>query len=268
MQERLIRILKEHILRALVKRDDTTNIFDGLVSLMQSDWDTAPTNMQEMRASKNTKVKGDLFEHFCVLYFQHCYKPRPTNVWLLRDIPDNILEHLSMSKADLGIDIILEYKGENDDDDLGNIDPSENRYAAVQVKFRKQNRYKRYSGVGWKQLATFYGLVNKTGPYIKHIVITNASYVRHIGKKTDLDYSICLKRLQAIPISKWHQMSFIDGGRSVSGKTEEVLLTEEEEVVVVSKKKKVKPKRLDPSTENPSDLDDLRQRRLAFYQNM
>jgi hypothetical protein len=44
-----------------------------------------------MRNRDNKKIRGDIFEEFCVLYLQHVKKyPR---VWLLKDVPDDIIEN-------------------------------------------------------------------------------------------------------------------------------------------------------------------------------
>ena len=53
---------------------------------------------------------------------------------------------------------------------------------------------------------SFYALVYRTGPYEKHIVMTNVDCVRHVGKKTAKDKSICLKKLQKINFSNWFDM--------------------------------------------------------------
>lgn len=134
-------------------------------------------SIQEIRLFSNKKYKGDLFEDFCYLYL----KARYSYVWLLKDVPEDILTKLRLRKQDFGIDIICMDKA--------------SRYYAVQCKFRKMRRDKNW--IPWKELATFYALASRTGPeavgYHKHIVMTNVLCVRHISKKTKQDYSICRK---------------------------------------------------------------------------
>jgi len=60
--------------------------------------------------------------------------------------------------------------------------------------------------VTWKALSTFYALCLRTGPWEKYIVMTNCSYVRHQGKKSPKDVSICLKKLQGMTKTQWTAM--------------------------------------------------------------
>lgn len=243
MKDELLRMTKQYIVGALC-RDE--NIFDGFIKLIQTNWDGPCKTIQDIRAGKNTKAKGDLFEHFAYLYFKELYvfgKEHPINVWLLKDAPADVLEYLGLDTGDLGIDIILEFSGR--------------QFAAVQVKYRKPNKYKPVYGIGWKQLATFYALVNRTGPYVKHIVITNAHYVRHVGKKGPKDQTIALKKLHGLSKSDWSSLAGMTG-YTLSG-------TLPEEVVVAAKKPRKKTYRLDPGVEKPSTVDDLRAKRLAYF---
>ena len=66
--------------------------------------------------------------------------------------------------------------------DLLGID-DEDRYYAIQAKYRKRPNSEKKISITWKQLSTFYALCLNSGPYHKHIIITTADYVRHIGKK-------------------------------------------------------------------------------------
>jgi len=197
----LLRLLRSHITRALIQHysNPSYNIFDGLVQLLQSNWDTSPTTIAEIRQTKNTKAKGDLFEHFALLYFQHCYHSA-TNVWLLNDAPQSVLDLLGLRRNDLGIDLILKHTG------------PKNTFSAIQVKYRKPPTYKSTWGVSWKDLSTFYALVNRTGPYHKHIVFTNSHWARHVGgRKTKTDQSICIGTLRKISIEQWQAMAALKG---------------------------------------------------------
>ncbi len=180
------------ILSSRKSTDALATIFDKFIELCQKHYDKPATNMIELRNKRNKKERGDIFECFCVYYMKYVYfDDTSCNVWLLADIPDEIRERLNLQKNDCGIDIIAE---------------SNDKFYAVQAKYRKKNKYKMYSGLTWKQMSTFYGLVSKTGPYVKHIIITNANYARHIGRKTKKDQSICLKTLQKIKYQQWLKM--------------------------------------------------------------
>lgn len=207
MREDCLQILRQYIISALIKyaTDPSKNIFDGLVSLMQTNWSQSSKNMIELRQAQKTKEKGDLFEHFAFLYFKHCFvykHKKPNNIWLLEDLPSDIALKLGLKHHDLGIDLIIEF-------DSG-------EYAAIQAKYRKPNHYKPYAGLSWKDLSTFYALVNRTGPYIKHIVITNANYARHIGHKEEKDLSLCIGTLRNISIDDWHKMAQMETNTTIS----------------------------------------------------
>jgi RNA:NAD 2'-phosphotransferase (TPT1/KptA family) len=96
----------------------------------------------------------------------------------------------------MGIDIICEKAG---------------RYTAVQCKYKKHTGYKSKTIVTWKQLSTFYALCMRTGPWEKYIVMTNCDYVRHMGKKTSKDLSICLRTFRKITKEQWAQMCELKG---------------------------------------------------------
>ena len=146
-----------------------------------------------MRTRDNKKVRGDVFEDFCVKYLKHVRKL--DNVWLLKDVPDELLTKLSLKRPDVGIDIIAEHQ---------------NKYYAAQCKYKKHVSLKK-NVVTWKQLSTFYALVLRTGPWAQYIVMTNCDYCRHMGKKTGKDVSICLKTFQNITQEQWVQMCQLEG---------------------------------------------------------
>jgi predicted helicase len=61
-----------------------------------------------MRTRDNKKIRGDVFEEFCVLYLK--YARNYTNVWRLEDVPEHILGGLGLKRPDMGIDIVAERK--------------------------------------------------------------------------------------------------------------------------------------------------------------
>jgi predicted helicase len=164
-----------------------TNLWDEFEAECRRFYDAPAHSFVEMRTRDNKKIRGDIFEDFCVVYLQ---KVRGyTNVWRLQDVPDDILEKLSVARRDFGIDIIAEKDG---------------KYTAIQCKYKKQTG--KTNIVTWKALSTFYALCMRTGPWDKYIVMTNCTYVRHMGKKTPKDLSICLRTLCKITKEQWTQM--------------------------------------------------------------
>jgi hypothetical protein len=81
--------------------------------------------------------------------------------------------------------------------------------------------------VTWSQLSTFYALVLRTGPWETYIVMTNCDYVRHMGKKTSKDLSLCLKTLQKITSDQWTRMCGLEGHRLVEAPAPKVLTPEQ-----------------------------------------
>jgi hypothetical protein len=51
----------------------------------------------------------------------------------------------------------------------------------------------------------------RTGPWEKYVVMTNCSFVRHMGKKSKKDLSICLRTLQGISKEQWISMCGVEG---------------------------------------------------------
>jgi hypothetical protein len=113
-------------------------------------------------------------------------------VWFLKDLPKDIKKKLSLDNQDLGIDLVA-------------WNPKIEKYYAVQAKYRKPNQ-KSKTVLGWKQLSTFLVLASRTGPWERHIVFTNADYVRHAGKKNSKDWSMCLGTMRGIKRHQWEAM--------------------------------------------------------------
>ena len=148
-----------------------------------------------MRTRNNKKIRGDIFEIFCVLYLTHV-KQYP-NVWRLEDVPINILLKLKLKRRDMGIDIIVEDKLET------------NKYYAVQCKYTK--RLQRMNMVTWRSLSTFYAMCLRTGPWDKYIVMTNCDGIKHEGVRTSKDISICYNTFRNITKEDWTKMCEIHG---------------------------------------------------------
>lgn len=187
------------------------NLFDEFLKECQSFYDKPAHSLLELKQRKNTKIKGDIFEEFSVLYLKHVKKYN--NVWLLKDVPDEILVTLNMKRRDMGIDLIVEH---NED------------FYAVQCKYKKGCTFKK-NILSWKQLSTFYALCMRTGPFKKYIIMTNCDYTRHQGDKTEKDLSICLKSFQNITKDEWLLMCNKVGEKINDEKLVEAIQIDEKE---------------------------------------
>ena len=233
-----------------------TNLFDEFILECQKWYEMPAHSFSEMRMRDNKKVRWDIFEEFCVLYLKYVkgYK----NVWLLKDVPDAILDKLTLKRRDMGIDIIVE--------------TSDEKYVAVQCKYKKHTGCK-LNILSWRALSTFYALCLRTGPWDKYIIMTNCVYTRHQGKKTSQDVSYCLKTLQNITKDEWLRMCNVSGVKIVSEEqldeekaVEKIEVKVEEVKKVVVKKVKAKPKIKPNSTTIiiPSK-EEIRALRTSFY---
>ncbi|VVU95361.1 Restriction endonuclease [seawater metagenome] len=178
--------LKEELGKVISKPN--VNLADELIYICQNYFDKPVHNMTDLK-KKNQKLKGDIFECFCLLYMKYVYKLE--KIWLLHETPEDVLLKVGLKRKDMGIDLIGQ-------DKIGD-------YYAIQAKYRKRNKNKKTT-ITWKQLSTFYALVLKTGPFKKHIVFTNADSARHVGNKTDKDLTITYNRLNKITHFEWLQM--------------------------------------------------------------
>lgn len=242
MQDTINTQLESYISSCLSESYQSThssyNIFDNFITRCQLYYDRPAHSIGEIKLKLNKRLKGDIFEHFCYKYMLFCYKDI-TQVWFLKDLPQDICLKLNLKNHDLGIDLVA-------------IDKY-NRYYAIQAKYRKKNQYKPITVVGWKELSTFYGIVTKTGPYFKHIVITNANYIRHIGVKTKKDQSICYGTLKNIKSDQWLSMTNQKGNVLDSEPS-----NSETEIPKITFKKKSKI----------LSTEELRLKRLQFFDNL
>lgn len=168
------------------------NLFLSFV-LFCAKWYNKPANsLTEIRNRDNKKIRGDIFEEFCVLYLK--YVKNYDEVYLLSDVSNEMLNELSLRRQDMGIDIIVKHEG---------------KFYAVQCKYRKHEE--KITTVTWKQLSTFYALCLRTGPWEKYVVMTNANYVKREGRKTEKDLSICFAGFSGIKKDQWLKMCGVTG---------------------------------------------------------
>jgi len=162
-----------------------TNRFDTFIEECKRWYSKPAHSLTELRSRDNKKIRGDIFEEFCVLFLKmKGYK----QVWRLQDVPEEILTKLSLKRRDMGIDIICEKDG---------------GYSAVQCKYKSPSGKR--MGITWKTLSTFYAYAMRSGPWDKYIVMTNCHYTSRVGK-SEKDLSICLNSFQAINTEEWFSM--------------------------------------------------------------
>lgn len=172
----------KHTLSILLAKD--TNVFLGLVEAIEQYYSRPVSTMLEMRARDNKKAKGDVWEAICKEWLIAC--GRYEAVYLLHEVPDAIRESHKVKRVDNGIDIVAKTK---------------TGYVAVQCKYRKKGK------VPWTTLSTFVGLCAVTGPWEKHVVITNCSGVTRRIPRGPKDASICLGTFKATKREVWLKMA-------------------------------------------------------------
>lgn len=189
METTIEKIIQQNIIKSYENKE---NIFNLVIKDIEKWYDRPAHDLVELRLKESKKAKGDHFELLCQLYLETHDKYNFKNVWLLHEVPTEILNKLSMKRKDFGIDLVCQTNSD--------------KFIAVQAKYRKIGR-KKSNVITWKMLSTFYALCLKTGPWEKYIVITNADYVTHMGKKTKKDQSICIGTWKKIKTETWLKMA-------------------------------------------------------------
>ena len=196
----LIKFIHDHFLRMTtttvqlliqiaLQAPSSQNTFDVLMNLIRDHRDTPAHTIQDLK-DKNNKLVGDLFERWCVLYLTL----KGYEAYLLSELPRERKDALKLKTRDVGIDIVA-YK--------------DSKVIAVQCKYRSPtvDQYRRtVHRVPWKDVSTFIALCSTTGPYDKHLVMTNADYVTRYGHKSDKDSTWAKKTFQSTSREDWMTM--------------------------------------------------------------
>jgi hypothetical protein len=174
----------EEIIQKWIKTsiDNNKNVFQFICEKIDELKNIPATNIGDLK-NKNTKLIGDYFEVFITIYLKYLNY----QVYLLKDVPNELLLNLKLERKDMGIDIIAEKDGE---------------YYAVQCKY-KSNKNKKYTAVSWKELSTFYSLCMRSGPWKKLIVCTSASFIRIQGDKKETDLLLTKTLFENIDLVDW-----------------------------------------------------------------
>jgi hypothetical protein len=222
-------VLHELFLKAPV------NCFDAVIVECGKWYEKPAHTFVELRTRENKKLRGDIFEVFCVLYLKSV--KGYDEVWRLEDVPEELLAQLSLKRKDMGIDLIAQ-RGTT--------------FSAVQCKYKKPTGKK--SIVTWKALSTFYSLCMRSGPWEKYIVMTNCDYIRHVGAKTDKDLSICLRSFQGITKEQWVGLCGMEGRKMADA-------PETDALPVTEAQAQAPPEELPPV----NTIEELRAARIRYY---
>jgi hypothetical protein len=182
----------EGVLDSILKKvPSAENCWDAFQAECAAFHSRPASTLAELDARDDKKQHGDLWEHFCVRYLVHCRSARAA--WLLPDVPAAVRAALSLGASDMGIDIVA-------------VDAA-GSYWAVQCKWRAPGSTgKARSYISWSQLSTFYALAARTGPYVKHLVLTNATGVRHVGARQPEDETVACGGFKKLARESWLRM--------------------------------------------------------------
>lgn len=141
--------------------------------------------VKEYKKTKNPVQLGQYFEEFCYYYF--VFVERFPKVWLQKNIPDTIRNHLNLAQTDHGVDILLQ-------DERGN-------FWAVQCKFKTKEESTLYWGKD--KLAHLFAAGNKADFFI---IMSNALRIDDLTAKSHP------KRLQTLLNDRLSQLNSRDIG--------------------------------------------------------
>lgn len=169
----------------VVNQMGSTPSFDIFLEKLETFHGRQVSSIADLKARDNKKLKGDVWEFFCQRYLLASGKYG--SVWLWNEVPDEVRTSLGLvSRIDNGIDIIASNKRGTG-------------YIAVQCKYRKKVN----STVSWTTLSTFVGLCAVTGPYDRHLVMTNCRGVSRKVPRCAKDWSICYGTFKGMKREMW-----------------------------------------------------------------
>jgi predicted helicase len=127
-------------------------------------------NFYDITKPLTAKQKGDLFEELTKYIFKYHpnYQNFTKDVWLLNEVPLDILSNLNIPRKDQGIDLVLLDKHD--------------QFHAIQCKFRTNVN----EIIPWAELATFYGLAFGISKEFKGgFYVTNTIELTHLVHKSN-----------------------------------------------------------------------------------
>lgn len=166
-----------HLLTTLNKIEGEGGLFDTLIRELDEYHVKKCHDMVSLKKRDAMKYRGDNWELFCKLYLE--VDPKNDTVWLLKEVPKEVRFYLSLSKKDQGIDIVIRRKKRKSRGNDEQLSMSDYYYIPVQCKFRTQSKTGVLRRIKWEELSTYVALCAFTGPWEKHIVMTNSPSIRY-----------------------------------------------------------------------------------------
>ena len=91
-------------------------------------WSDLNHKLEELTKSNQSKLAGDIFENVCKYFLQTApqYQTKLKNVWLLKEVKEDLKRKLNLPSTDEGIDLIAE--------------TFDGKYWAIQSKYRSDSK--------------------------------------------------------------------------------------------------------------------------------
>tara|TARA_B100000214_G_scaffold375411_1_gene361613 strand:+ start:1710 stop:2300 length:591 start_codon:yes stop_codon:yes gene_type:complete len=174
----------------LLESIGSSNVFYSFVEKLNKFY--SPNTIKTTK--EYTKNIGDAWEDFSCLFLQNMMG---WTVLKLKDCDDIMLKELSLTKRDVGIDLI-------------GID--DGKYIAIQCKYRKKCQK-----LSWREISTFDALCSRSGPWHKQVVITTSCWLHREGKWTEKDLFIGKKNFESLTKFDWLKIANLGSGYLCGG---------------------------------------------------
>jgi hypothetical protein len=172
----------------------TVTVFDLLLQQLEDYFHRPVQSIAEMKQRDDKTAKGRVWEQFCRDWL--LATGRYQEVWMLRDVPAELRAYLRLGTADIGIDLIASSGFSNSI-----------QFTAIQCKYRQDNKSRKVTkSLTWATLSTFYALCARTGPWLKHLVMTNCARLSSKMQRGPKDGSICLASFRSTKRHEWLKM--------------------------------------------------------------
>lgn len=143
---------------------------------------------------KRNQLIGRVWEEFCkeVLLLRGY-----DEVLLLEEASEELLDRVGLGRRDVGIDLLARRGDEG--------------WTAVQCKFRGRGI------ITWQQISTFAALCARSGPFIRHLVMTNANYVKREGRGHFKDATMAKSTFTSLQRHEWLLLAGAGEGNTCGG---------------------------------------------------
>jgi hypothetical protein len=150
-------------------------IFEALVREIEKFSSGEVHDMTALRQRENKKVKGNAWELFCKEWLLNLPSQTYSSVWLLSEVPDDVLALLSIKRVDSGIDLVCQLRNVNHAPTEKCGFSMASAFIPVQCKFRGRTKLGRERPLQWEMVNSFVGLVSLTGPWRPGLIMTNTT---------------------------------------------------------------------------------------------